>query len=681
MSDCGVASMQMIIEYYKGKVGLEYLRNITKTNKNGTTAYHIIEALKELGFESHGVKTEIDKLNKENLILPCIAHVTINQSYKHYIVIYEVDYKKKKMTIADPAQKLKVITFEEFRNIWNNILIIMYPNKPIAKYENDFTFKLVVKDILNKNSDLVTNILLLCFLSTFLSIGFSFYFKTMIDKLTFINSKNLIIVIFIFFLIIYILKNITELFRNKILIYLNQKIDLTLIKETFKNIILLPYQFYASRTSGDIISRINDISSIRDYINKFIVMLGIDIPLILGSLIILYFLNMKLFLIVALMIIIYIILFMVVNNLTEDYVIKTQTTKATLTSSMIENINNYTTIKGINIEEETNRSFNKKLVDLLNSVFKYENYTNVIYSIKEFIYNLGLLFLSLMGCLLIIKNEISLSSLIAYQGVITYLLDSVKNVVDFGMAKKEGTSSIKRMIELFYSKKDTGIINKKMKGKIVINNLTYSHDDITNIINESNITINAKDKVLIMGPSGNGKSTLLKILMRYYKVDRNMCFIDEIDINDFLETSIKNNICFVSQKENLFTDSLLNNLKLNRNISNEDILEVTGLCNLDTIIDRNDLGYQMLIEENGFNLSGGERQRIVLARALLRDFNILILDEALNEVDIELESNIMNNIIKKYNDKTIIVVSHRKNNLELFNRILEMKEGKICDYA
>ena len=143
--------------------------------------------------------------------------------------------------------------------------------------------------------------------------------------------------------------------------------------------------------------------------------------------------------------------------------------------------------------------------------------------------------------------------------------------------------------------------------------------------------------------------------------------------NDLLNKKIT----YISQQEMLFTDTLYNNIKLNRNITDELINEVIRICDIDNIIKNNNLGINMLIEENGFNLSGGERQRIVTARSLLNDFDVLIIDEGLNQVDINLERKILEKIIKKYKDKTIIYVTHRDNNLSLFDRYIKLQEGKI----
>lgn len=175
---------------------------------------------------------------------------------------------------------------------------------------------------------------------------------------------------------------------------------------------------------------------------------------------------------------------------------------------------------------------------------------------------------------------------------------------------------------------------------------------------------------MVIGKSGSGKSTLFKMLKKYYEVKRDKVYVNNIDINDYS----KSDIIYVSQDEILFTDTLINN------IGSNNIIDISQICLLDDIVKKNSLGFNMLIEENGFNLSGGERQRIVLARALSKEFNILIIDEGLNQVDIKMERIILKNLFEKYSDKTIIFISHRLDNKDLFDQIIKIENGEVIDW-
>ena len=163
--------------------------------------------------------------------------------------------------------------------------------------------------------------------------------------------------------------------------------------------------------------------------------------------------------------------------------------------------------------------------------------------------------------------------------------------------------------------------------------------------------------------------------MKYYKINRNQIYINDIDYTDY---KTPKGIKCISQGETLFTDTLYNNVILDNNDTNK-FLEIAKICKLDEIVENENTGYNMLIEENGFNISGGQKQRIVLARALMQKFNILLIDEGLNQVDINLERKILKNMFEKFKDKTIIIISHRLENMDLFDQVVELNNGKITN--
>ena len=178
-----------------------------------------------------------------------------------------------------------------------------------------------------------------------------------------------------------------------------------------------------------------------------------------------------------------------------------------------------------------------------------------------------------------------------------------------------------------------------------------------------------------MGKSGSGKSSLLKLFMKYYDIKRESIYINNNDINDISDFTIKNNICYISQNEILYTDTIRNNICLGRNVKEDKFLHICKICKIEEIIDGNLLGYDTNLEENAHNLSGGQRQRIILARALINNFKILLIDEGLNQLDVNLERIILKELFKE--KKTIIVVSHRIDNMDLYDQVIKFKKGEI----
>jgi ATP-binding cassette subfamily B protein len=342
---------------------------------------------------------------------------------------------------------------------------------------------------------------------------------------------------------------------------------------------------------------------------------------------------------------------------------------------MNESITSFETIKGLSIEKKIIKKYKENNVLLLNKLKKLENLYNFEYFLKEAISSVGQVVILFIGSILIINNSLTLGKLISFLFLYSFFLEPIKNIIDLNKEIKEALSALNRINDLIYEEKD--IIDTYNKiNNIEIKNLSYTHDDINKTLNNVNLKINKGEKIMMIGSSGSGKSTLLKILKRYYKVDNEKIFFDNKDINKYSLKTINKNITYISQNEILYTDTIYNNLNLDRNININDIEQIIKLCYLDNILDNN-LKLNTLVEENGFNLSGGERQRLILARGILNNFEILILDESLSQVDINLERKILKNILNKFKDKTIIFVSHRYNNIDLFDRVINIEKGKI----
>jgi ATP-binding cassette subfamily B protein len=677
IKDCGCSSLLMIIKYYKGYISLNELRDMTKTSKNGTTAYHLIDTAKKVGFEAKGIKCHINDINKENMVLPCIAHVIINDSYKHYIVIYEINFTKKQMLIADPANKIKKLSFTEFDKIWSNVFIFLYPIQKIPTYKSEVSIASFIKNTIKTSKNLILSTLWLSIIVTGFSILTSFFLKYMLDSITLTNSKSSLVYIFVIFLNLYILKIISDFFRNKLLIYINQKIDLELTNQAFKQIVSLPYHYYCNRTTGEIVERISDLNLVRNMISKVALSLFVDLPLTIFSFIFLYFISNTLFFISIIIFLLYCSNIIFFKPIFSKYIKKCQQKKAEVTSYMVESISGFETVKGLNIENKITSRFEKKYVGLLRDLFKFENYYNYQYLLKEIIHNLGFIFIIFLGCILVVDKKITFGELLTFNALLSYFLEPIRNITDLDININQAKSALKRVLELFYSKNETGIVNTKINGNIVFDKLNYTYNDRDHVLKDINLKINDGDKVMITGNSGCGKSTLLKILKGYYKTKRNQIIINDIDINEYSSDCYKEQVSYISQKEILFNDSLYNNLIVSGSYDESKVLLTAKICCVDEIVRNNSLGYKMLIEENGFNISGGEKQRIILARTLLKPFNLLLIDEGLNQVDINLERKILKSIFSKYKNKTIIIVSHRLENMDLYDKLVELKNGKI----
>lgn len=670
IKDCGIACLAMIIKYYDGYISLEKLRMLTKTTKDGVNAYNLCEGAKKIGFDAWGFRTSLIDLNDKKVILPCIAHVKVN-NYQHYIVIYRVDYKKKNVFVADPADKLKKINFQDFEKIWDGVIINLIPLRKIP-LEKQSSFQKNIFNIIKPQSKILLHIALFSFLVTIFSCLTSLYFRTLVDNLN--TSKLYLLLIFIIFVIINIIKAINIFFHNKLVIYFNQKIDMNMSSNVYDKIIELPYQYYRNRTTGEIISRFNDLNLVKGMISKLLFNLFMDLPLLIVSFVILCKIDMNLSLLLLLLIIIYVLLVLIFQPFITKYVNITQQERAVSTSTIVESVSGFETVKNLNILSYFKDKFKERYYNLLNHSFSFNNILNLKQLFNDSIFEIGTVIILFLGSLKIVSQNLTVGSLIMFYSLMLYFIDSFKNIINLDVNYKEAKNALRRITEILDQEKDSGIVCDIKNGTINYHDLTYFYNERYLALEHISFTVKKGEKVLITGGSGSGKSTLLKILMHYYEINNNQVFIDDIDLNYYKFSALKDNIIYISQNEILFSDSIINNLCLGEE---KDVSEIVKLCEIDDILHKRQLNFNYIIEENGFNLSGGERQRLILGRALLKKFKILLIDEGLNQMDVNLERRILKRLFKKYSDRTIIVVSHRLDNCDLYNRHIELNKGRL----
>ena len=661
LKDCAAACMQMIIKYYNGYISINDLNEMLETTKEGVSAFKIIEVSNKIGFKATGIRLNLLELTK-SVTLPVIAHVVIN-NYNHYIVVYKIDSFKKSVIIADPQSKIKTISFKEFESIWTNVIINLYPVKPIEhrNYEKHLNYK----NIILKNKKTIFQLCYISFIYMILSIVASFYMKYVFDN--YLSNFHLIFTIFILFIIINLYKIFTNLIRTKILIDLNKNIDIDLSLDIFSKILSLPYGYYRNKTTGEIITRYTELSKIRETISKVLLTLFLDLPLCITSLIIMYFLNSKLTMISLISVLLYTIIVIAYNRILNDTILEAQIKKAEMNTVLIESINGFETIKGLNLYDYIKQKFENKYIKYLKNVIKIDSILNIKENLKEIVNQLIEMIIIFTGVIYVRSETITIGTLMTYNSILVFFLAPIRNLLSLDNSIIESKRIVKRVNEMIKKEENVKKINI-VYGDILIKSLSFKQNEKI-ILNKINLHISKGEKVIITGKSGSGKSTLLKILMNYYND-----YQGEIKINGINIKSINLKNVYISQNETLFTDTIYNNIVLGNNDSN--FSEVVKMCYVDEIINSN-LGYNQIIEENGFNISGGQKQRIILARSIINEFDLLLIDEGLNQIDVELERKILKNLFNKFHDKTIIIVSHRLENMDLYDKLIKLENGKV----
>lgn len=670
--DCGASCLLSIMRYYGCEASHEELTINLKTTREGTNALNIINGSRLYGFDGYACHYTYEDIINNEVTLPAICHVQ-KDNMLHFIVVYKVN--KNSLTIMDPSSNIYKITKDKFKSMYLNTAIIIYPVKQVNINFSKDKNKLLSYVWLNRIS--LLKILLINILIILIGIIFNYYSYIVIDYIL-PNYKYInLIYLTIIFITSLIIKMILSFINNKLIIKLSKDLSKRLNNDVIRKLFCLPYQFFKNKSSSEIISRMNDFKLFLDLLMNIITTYLSNILLIIFSMILLLIINYKLFFIYLIELLIYILIIIINKNKLKNKSDNLLYSEEKYNKSLNDNICSYEINKNLCL---TN-SLTNKIESNFNNYIHYKNsYINTINKeniIKNFVSDLSYIIFIFISTILIYKKTLSFGSFILFSQIIYYFLSPIKEILDLKTTINYMKNIYIRIKDILIYKDDIEEeTNECISGDIVIKNLSYSHNNIDYIFNDVNINIKDKSKFLIYGNSGNGKSTIMKIILKYLKDYKGDIFIDNVNIRDINSNIIHNSFTYVSQNSYIINDTFKNNIIYFRDISDYEYENIIKICNLETLRSRSILRDNYMLEDNGFNISGGERQKIILARSLLKNSNYIILDEALSEVNFEEEKEIINKIFNYFKDKTIIYISHKKEIIGLFNEKynLERKE-------
>ena len=670
--DCGPSCLLSIMRYYGCEASHEEVAYILKTSNDGTNAFNIINGARSFGFDGYGIHYSYDEIVNNKVSFPIICHILKNNMY-HFIVVYSVN--KNNLIVMDPSSEMSKLSKEEFKKVYLNTSIVIYPVKKfqkITKHQELFSYLLeYIK--LNKNSAYKT--IIFSIIAILLGILSNYYIMLCIDYILPNYTHSNFIKLTLFFIIIIQMKNLFTFFKGKYLINIEKSISIKMNNDLIVKVFNLPYYFFKSKSTGEVMSRINDFKSFKNILIDLISNTFINVILVVISMIVLLIISYKLFLINMIGIVLYFLIILMYRNIflrkTENILVS----EGNYNKLLHESICGYETNKNINMINDSIKSIEIGNIKYSNSIYSYENSLNNQIILKEIVMNSIYIISIFLGIKYINNGTLTLGEFTLFNSVIYYFSDPIKEILDLEPNINYIKNIYNRINDLLIMKNNNGndVCIDNIKGDIIIDNLSYSHDGIKNTFSNVNMNIKYGSKYLIYGNSGIGKSTIMKIILKYLNDYKGDIYIGNINLKDINNETISNNMTYVSQKSFIFNDTLKNNIICDRAINMNDYEKVINICNLINFRNNKALRNNFLIEDDGFNISGGERQKIILARSLLKESNYIILDEALSEVGILEEKEIINKIFKHYKDKTIIYISHKPEIINMFDQKFKLE--------
>ena len=593
--------------------------------------------------------------------MPVICHVLKNNCY-HFIVVYKIN--KNNIEVMDPSSNIYKIKYDYFKSIYQGTSIVIYPIREISGFKYNNLFKYVFDSIKQEKKNII-KIIIYSLLTIIISILVNYYLVISIDKIIPKFNNKIFIIFTCLFMNLYLIKNILEFIKTKYLIIIENNIYSKLNMNIIRKVFNLPYHFFKSISTGEVMTRINDLLIFKNNYFNILVNIILNSLFIIFSSIILISINSNLFIIILIEMVLYILFIIAMKNKYIKYNECLLEKYSDYNKVLNDNINSYEIDNNLNVINNSFKKLEISFICYIHSIKKNENYLNLINFIKNLILDIGYIISIYISVLYLHKGLISIGELFLFNSLMFYLIEPIKNLTNIDYDYIYIKNVFNRISDLLLVKPNNYLeSNKSIVGEVRIKNLSYKIDEY--IFKNVSFNIPYGSKFLIYGSSGSGKSTIIKIMLKYLNEYEGNVYIDDINLKDISRSIIANSFTYVSQNSYLINDTLKNNIIYNRKVSDIEYERIIKICNLVEFRDSKKSRDEYMIEDNGFNISGGQKQKIVIARSLLKESKFIVLDEALSEIGIDEEKMIIKNIFDFYKNKTIIYISHKKEIIKLF---------------
>lgn len=682
ITDCGAACLASISEHYKLKMPVARIRQIAGTDTKGTNALGMIKGAEKLGFTAKGVKGKTDALPK--IPLPAIAHIVVKEALHHYVVIYSV--AKDIVEYMDPADgKMHRISIVEFEKTWTGVLILLVPsenfnqkNETVSNYSRFFF-------LLRPHRSTIIQCIVGAALYTILGLSMSFYIEKITDYVLVGGNSNLLNMMSIGMLLILLLQVFLGSMQSYFMLNTGQQIDARLILGYYKHLLKLPQRFFDTMRVGEIISRINDAVKIRAFINDVSISLIVNILIVVFSFALMFIYSWKMALIMLIIIPVYILIYSITNRLNKKYERKVMENAADLESQLVESLNSVRTIKQFGIEEFTNIKTETRFIKLLGTIFRSGINSIFTGQSSAFINTLFTVIMLWTGSYLVLDNELTPGTLFSFYAIIGYFTSPVSKLVEANKTIQNALIAADRLFEIMDLEREDEEnkidFKPQMNADIRFDAITFNYGTRTKVFEDFNLTIPNKKITAIIGESGSGKTTLAVLLQKLYPLDKGAIYIGDQNLDYFTNTSMRQHVATVPQQLDLFAGNIIENIALGEFSPNiERIVSICKELGILSFIEKLPNGFATHLGENGVGLSGGEKQRLAIARALYRDPEILILDEATSSLDSESEYYVQQ-AIAHFNQagKTVIIIAHRLSTVMSADKIIVLEKGKLIE--
>ncbi|HIK08663.1 MAG TPA: ATP-binding cassette domain-containing protein [Oscillatoriaceae cyanobacterium M33_DOE_052] len=679
-SDCGAACLAMISQYWGKRFTLNYLRELAGVGRSGASLTGgLAKAAESLGFHAVPVRATLPKLEERHN--PWIAH----WEGVHYIVVYRCFGQR--LLIADPAIGRRSISRQEFVAKWSGYALLLDPTDRLQEAESQKISLSRFASALAPYRSLIGQIIFASLLIQAFGVVTPLFTQIILDKVV-VNKSLTTLNVFALGLVLFgVWSTGLTATRQYLLDYFSNRFDLTLIGGFISHTLTLPLKFFESRRVGDIITRVQENQKIQQFLTRQVVLAWLDMLMGAAYLGLMAYYNWQLTVLVLALIPPIAILTLVATPLLRRVSRDVFNEEASQNSLLVEMLTGVSTVKAAAAEREIRWRWEHQFTSALNARFRGQKLANFLQAAGGSINSLGSTALLWYGATLVIQDQLTIGQFVAFNMMISKVISPVLSVVNLWDQMQEVSISVERLNDVFEAQPEEipgqPMLNlPRLRGEVRFENVTFSYSpqQERNTLQNISFTALPGQTIAIVGRSGSGKSTLVSMLQILYRPDSGRIQIDGHDIRLVSPQSLRSQMGVVPQECFLFSGTVLENITLYRpEFTLEQVTEVAKLAEAHAFIQDMPLGYNTKVGERGSMLSGGQRQRIAIARALLGDPRILVLDEATSSLDTESERRFQQNLERLSRDRTTFIIAHRLSTVRNADSILVLDRGILVE--
>lgn len=682
VTDCGAACLYSIARYYGRRLPLSRIRQLASTDRRGTTALGLVEAAQELGFTAKGVRGPTESLRC--VPLPAVAHVVSGDGLLHYVVLCRVTASS--ATVMDPADgRTHRRSLAEFNSRWTGVLILLAPGPEFRPGSSERPLASRLWGLAWPHRRVMAQALAGAIAYTLLGLATAVYVQKVVDHALPDSNAYLLHVMGAAMLAIAAAQAVIGWTRNLLLLRTGQEIDAALILGYYQHLLRLPQRFFDTMRIGEVLSRVNDAVKIRAFVNDVALDLLVSVLILVFSFALMFTYSPRLALLMSCSVPLYALIYYATNRLNRTTERRTMERAADLEAHLVESLGAIATIKRFGVERSAGWKAETGLVRLLRPVYRSGLTAISSGAAAESVSRVTTIALFWIGGLSVIAQRLTPGELMSFYALLGYLTGPTAALIGSNRSIQSAMIAADRLFEVMDLELDErprlAELTRTSVGDITFNGVEFRYGARRQVFTALEMVIRRGRATAIVGRSGCGKSTVAAILQGIYPIDGGQVRIGALDLRDVTLPSLRAVIGTVPQKVELFSASILENLTLGDDEPDlERVVEICDSLGMREILDGHPDGLHAQVGENGVELSGGQRQRIAIARALYRDPEVLVLDEAASALDPLAEREVRAVLHRmRSNGRTIVMIAHRLSGITWADAILVLEGGVIAE--